>query len=132
MSKMKHFRAKEETVKFGQKEFTVEPMKNKELLDFTDYLKEEFGDIGDMELNLENIVNLVREKPVPVINKIVKEEFTQEDFDEAYPNDIYNVAVTFKEVNFTFLRSLSTPLKRIGQLLQNPQNNPLQGNNQTQ
>lgn len=119
--KMKHFRAKKETIEFGEEKLTMEPMTNGELMDFMDYLKEEFDGIGEREVNLDLISELIAEKPVKVINKIVKENFTQDTFNQGYPNDIYNVAVTFVDVNFTFLRHLSGPLKRIAQMLMGQQ-----------
>jgi hypothetical protein len=121
-SKIEHLTAQEETVKFGKKEFTVEPMTNRELFDFAKKLENKWNELmdEDPELNIENIIKIVRQEPVELINEVVKEEFTKDDFLDAYPNDLYNAVVVFKEVNFTFLTQISSPIQRIiGFLTQN-------------
>lgn len=113
--KIKHLRAKPEKVMIGEKEYTVKPKKMKNLLDLIEELRGEWDSVAQEELDIDLILELVQNKPVPIINKIVEEEFTEDDYLESYPNDIYNVVITFKEVNFTFLKRLKGAL---GNLIQ--------------
>jgi hypothetical protein len=118
-SKIEHLTAKEETVKFGKKEFTVEPMTNRELFEFAEKLEDKWNELikDDTELTLENIIKIVRQEPVELINEVVKEDFTEDDFLDAYPNDIYNLFRVFKEINFTFVNAISSPVQRVIQFL---------------
>ncbi len=116
-NKIDHMRAKEETVKFGDKEYTIKPKRNKELFELAEEIKDEWGNISDRDLNWDNLIKVVQKKPVELIDKMVEEEFTKEDFMNGYPNDIYNVVVIFKEVNFTFVQKLSGIVQRIAQFI---------------
>ena len=119
MNKIDYIRGKALTYDWGKdkKKFTIEPMTNNELLDLIEDFQKEWDEALGVNLEEETFLNIIRKKPAYFINKIVTEEFTEEDFGNGYPNDIYNIFVTFKEVNFTFLRNLTLKGSSIAQML---------------
>ena len=118
MNKIDYIRGKSLEYEWGKdgKTFTVKPLTNGEIIDLVDEFQDEWDAAVDTKLEDEEFLNVIREKPVYFINKVVKEEFTQEDFLDGYPNDLYNLFRAFKEVNFTFLSRLKG--SQIVQMLQ--------------
>jgi len=108
MNKIDFIRGKPLEYEWGkdEKALTVKPLTNGELIDLVDEFQDEWDAALNTELEDEKFLDIVREKPVYFINKVVKEEFTQDDFLNGYPNDLYNIFRAFKEVNFTFLSRL--------------------------
>ena len=108
MNKIDFIRGKPLEYEWGkdEKSLTVKPLTNGELIDLVDEFQDEWDAALNTELEDEKFLDIVREKPVYFINKVVKEEFTQDDFLSGYPNDLYNIFRAFKEVNFTFLSRL--------------------------
>lgn len=108
MQKIDFIRGKPLEYEWGkdEKSLTVKPLTNGELIDLVDEFQDEWDSALGTELEDEKFLDIVREKPVYFINKVVKEEFTQDDFLNGYPNDLYNIFRAFKEVNFTFLSRL--------------------------
>ena len=108
MNKIDFIRGKPLEYEWGkdEKSLTVKPLTNGELIDLVDEFQDEWDAALNTELEDEKFLDIVREKPVYFINKVVKEEFTQDDFLNGYPNDLYNIFRAFKEVNFTFLSRL--------------------------
>lgn len=117
-SKLDHLRAKEEKVYFGENEFTVRPKTNRELLAIADVFKKEWNEIveEDMNLTLDNIIMLIKQKPAKLINELVEEDFSKDDFLDAFPDDVFDTLSAFREANFTFLSRLNG-LKNLASLL---------------
>ena len=120
MNKIDYIRGKKLTYKWGkdEKELTMAPLTNGELIDLMEDFQKEWDEALGTNLEEETFLNIIRKKPAYFINEIVTEEFTEDDFKNGYPNDIYNLFTTFKEVNFTFLRNLKLGGSRIAQMLQ--------------
>jgi len=117
MNKIDFIRGKAVEYEWGKnRTLTIKPLTNGELIDLVDEFQDEWSAALDTELEDQEFLDVIREKPVYFINQIVKEEFTQDDFLNGYPNDLYNIFATFKEVNFTFLSRLMD--SQIVQMLQ--------------
>src|SRR5690554_4824955 len=97
-SKTDHMRKKAETVVMGKedKEYTVKPKTNGELIELAEKLQEAWKGAADTDLKDTSLVDLIKTKPVEFINEIVEEEFTEEDWLNSYPDDVYNLVVVFK------------------------------------
>ena len=108
MNKIDYIRGKALKYPWGkdEKEFTIAPKTNGELIDLVEKFQEEWETALDVKLEEETFIDIIRKKPSYFINEIVVEEFTEQDFLNGYPNDIYNLFQEFKEVNFTFLGRL--------------------------
>ena len=117
MNKIDFIRGKAVEYEWGKnRTLTIKPLTNGELIDLVDEFQDEWSAALDTELEDQEFLDVIREKPVYFINQIVKEEFTQDDFLNGYPNDLYNIFAAFKEVNFTFLSRLKG--SQIVQMLQ--------------
>ena len=108
MNKIDYIRGKPVTYEWGkdEKELTLSPLTNGELIDIIEEFQDEFENLWGTDIEEDNFLNLIRQKPAYFINQVVDEEFTEDDFLDGYPNDLYNVFQAFKEVNFTFLSRL--------------------------
>ena len=126
MNKIDYIRGKPVTYEWGkgEKELTLSPLTNGELLDIVEEFQDEFENLWGTDIEEDNFLNLIRQKPAYFINQVVDEEFTEDDFLDGYPNDLYNVFQVFKEVNFTFLSRLklsgSKMIQNLTRQVQNP------------
>jgi len=112
-SKTDHMRAKEEKVFLGQKEFTIKPKTNGELIELMEGIQKDWD--GALKLDTEDskLLEIISTEPAKYINKIVDEEYTQDDWKKSYPDDIAELVEVFKDINFTFLKKLSGPIQNI-------------------
>ena len=131
MNKIDYIRGKNETYEtIKGDELTIEQKTNGELIDLVEDFQSEWDEAKEVEMSEQSFVEIIQEKPVKFLNQMVKEEIDQDYFlNELMPNDIRNIIVAFKEVNFTFLRSLMSKknqvLGTISQLTRNmKQENP--------
>lgn len=120
MNKIDYIRGKSESYDWGKEErkLTIKQMTNGELIDLMEEFQKEWDDAQDTKLESEEFLNVVRNKPAYFINQVVEEEFTEDDFLNGYPNDLYNVFQVFKEVNFTFLTHLKGKMGAVTKMLQ--------------
>ena len=131
MNKIDYIRGKEITYETVQgDELTIEQKTNGELIDLVEDFQDEWDEAKEVEMSEQNFVEIIQEKPAKFLDQMVAEEIDREYFlNNLMPNDIYNIVRAFKEVNFTFLRSLMSKknqvLGTISQLTRNmKQENP--------
>ena len=131
MDKIDYIRGKEITYETVQGDkLTIEQKTNGELIDLVEDFQDEWDEAKEVEMSEQNFVKIIQDKPAKFLNQMVAEEIDREYFlNNLMPNDIYNIVRAFKEVNFTFLRSLMSKknqvLGTISQLTRNmKQENP--------
>ena len=114
-SKIDYLENKPEIYYWGseEKELTIEAKTHAEFKELAKKVQDIWDESSGIDLKDEKLLDVLSEKPVELINDIVKENFTQEDFDNGYPNDLYNLYQAFKAVNFTFLTRLTMGGSRI-------------------
>lgn len=88
-------------------ELTISPKTNGQLIDLLEEFQEEWDEAQDVKMEEQDFLKIVKEKPAKFLDEMVDEEIDNEYFlNNMGPNDLYNIVKAFKEVNFTFLRSL--------------------------
>ena len=131
MDKIDYIRGKNETYEtIKGDELTIEQKTNGELIDLVEDFQDEWDEAREVEMSEQSFVEIIQDKPAKFLDQMVAEDIDREYFlNNLMPNDIYNIVRAFKEVNFTFLRSLMSKknqvLGTISQLTRNmKQENP--------
>ena len=130
MDKIDYIRGKNETYETVQgDELTIEQKTNGELIDLVEDFQDEWDEAREVEMSEQSFVEIIQDKPAKFLDQMVAEDIDREYFlNNLMPNDIYNIVRAFKEVNFTFLRSLMSKknqvLGTISQLTRDMKQNP--------
>ena len=130
MDKIDYIRGKNETYEtIKGDELTIEQKTNGELIDLVEDFQDEWDEAREVEMSEQSFVEIIQDKPAKFLDQMVAEDIDREYFlNNLMPNDIYNIVRAFKEVNFTFLRSLMSKknqvLGTISQLTRDMKQNP--------